>query len=250
MATAAFKPQARGRLTLPAAAIGAFLLAAPVGAASLQVAPTSLTLQAQQNADGLWLSNSGTEPLTLQVRAYRWDQGDGEDRLVETREIVASPPMQSLAPGARQLVRIIRTVPAPSARESAYRLIVDELPRPSKQPGLQFVLRYSIPVFLAPASPTAPELHARLVAGPDGEGLLEVTNAGQQHAQLADLAFARGKDGNAASVLPGLVGYVLPGQTMRWPLKASAGRFADGVFLARINGAADASPLATASAAP
>ena len=36
-----------------------------VRAASLQLAPTSLTLTAQQSADGLWLSNSGSAPVQV-----------------------------------------------------------------------------------------------------------------------------------------------------------------------------------------
>lgn len=45
--------------------------AAPAGATSLQVAPTSLQLEARQRAGELWLTNSGTSPVTLQVRLFR-----------------------------------------------------------------------------------------------------------------------------------------------------------------------------------
>jgi len=81
----------------------------------------------------------------------------------------------------------------------SYRLIVDELPAPRidipaaprQQPqGLQFVLRYSIPIFIAPEtpSPIAPVLQTRLVAGEDGQAAIEIENRGSQHAQIADLA--------------------------------------------------------------
>ncbi len=43
-----------------------------VSATSLQVAPTSLQLEARQRAGELWLTNSGTSPVKLQVRVFRW----------------------------------------------------------------------------------------------------------------------------------------------------------------------------------
>lgn len=254
------------RLRLQAAV---FLLALTLAsglasAASLQVAPTSLTLQATQNAEGLWLSNSGDQPVHVQLRVYRWTQSDGVESLDPTRDLVVSPPMQTLPPGQRQLVRIIRTAPVPPPSELGYRVIVDELPTdatPADKQGLRFVLRYSIPVFIVPqanasgsasAKPEpaaiAPALQARLLTGDDGQAMLEVRNSGSQHAQIADLAFGS-RAANAEPLVPGLLGYALAGQTMRWPLKAPAARFADGVFTARINSAPEPQPLPFAPAA-
>ncbi|WP_242108028.1 fimbrial biogenesis chaperone [Luteimonas aquatica] len=223
-------------------------------AASLQVAPTSLTLQGRQNADVLWLSNSGKEPVQVQLRMFRWTQSDGAESLDPSHDLVVSPAMQTLQPGEKQVVRIIRTAPQPVAAETTYRVIVDELPSGARdRQGLQFVLRYSVPIFVVPdaaaGAPTpAPALDARLLGSGDGEAILEVRNRGTQHAQIADLAY--GKDAaSAAPVTPGLLGYALAGQTMRWPLKSPASRFTGGIFVARINGAAALQPLAL-SASP
>lgn len=92
-------------------------------------------------------------------------------------------------------------------------LIVDELPVPASAPaegsaaadgragkhaGLQFVLRYSLPVFLLPATPRAPgavgpaetalqpDLQIRLVRTGE-QTQLEVANDGPAHAQIEDL---------------------------------------------------------------
>ena len=78
--------------------------------------------------------------------------------------------------------------------------------------------------------------------------MLEVANRGGMHAQLADLEFQPAGAALPRKVLDGLVGYVLPGQTMRWPLKAPASQFANGVLRARINSAPDKTPLLPASA--
>jgi fimbrial chaperone protein len=215
-------------------------------AANLQVAPTSITLQARQGAGGLTLSNTGSEPLHAQLRVFRWSQNAGEDELEATADVALSPPMIELAPGARQLVRIVRTGPPPTGQEASYRVIVDELPmaesgdgdepaRPSP-PGLQFVLRYSIPVFLMPdsARELAPVLQTRLVDG-DRQRFIEIGNTGDAHVQVADLTFV-GHDGRRIAIAPGLSGYVLPGQRRRWELPALFTTPPDGAFKARING--------------
>ncbi len=228
----------------------ALVLSATGGAhaASLQVAPTSVTVQARQNASGLTLANTGTADLHAQVRVFRWTQVDGEDVLEATRDIAISPPMAKLAAGAKQLVRIIRVGP-PADGEMAYRVIVDELPveavGDAGKPGLQFMLRYSVPVFVMPAGieTVAPELHVRVVGG-DGQRSLEVRNIGTGHAQLADLAFVDGA-GRRTLVGEGLAGYVLAGQYRLWPLPAAIGDAAGGHFETRINGEADVRSLAT-----
>src|SRR5574337_299005 len=172
-------------------------------ASGLQVSPTSLTLQATQQADGLWLSNTGNDVVHAQVRVYRWTQEDDADRLAPTRGLVASPPMVELAAGERQLIRAIRLGAPPSGgAEEAYRLIIDELPvHEPKQKGLQYVLRYSVPVFVEPvgAPATPPQLQWALVREGD-KTLLEVSNSGGTHAQIADVAYtdAAGKRSDIA----------------------------------------------------
>lgn len=225
-----------------------FGLAAPALAASLQVAPTSVELQATESGEAVWLSNTGPDtPVRAQVRLFRWTQANGEDTLEPTQDLAISPPLVELAGGARQLVRVIRTGPPPTGAEASYRIIVDEVPdgRAAEQTGLQFLLRYSIPVFVLPAgeAPVTYRLAPRLEHDGDAAALV-VANHGGQHAQLADLAYVDA-NGRRHELLAGLVGYVLPGQTMRWTLPANASRYADGgSFQVRINGEAAEQTLA------
>ena len=209
-------------------------------ASGLQVAPTTLTLQATQNADGLWLSNTGDTPISAQVRVYRWTQESGEDKETPSREVLVSPPMIQLAVNDRQLVRIIRTGAPPSEAEAAYRVVIDELPLPGSGPtkGVQFVLRYSVPVFMASADSAAgPQLSWKMRR--EGERtVLEVANTGRVHAQLADLQFADAR-GKKTELHGGLLGYVLPGAQMRWQLKVPPAAFSGGGTLETlINGSA------------
>lgn len=61
--------------------LGAAMSVNPATASGLQVAPVTLTLQASQNADGIWLSNAGENVLNAQVRVFRWSQSAYGDKL-------------------------------------------------------------------------------------------------------------------------------------------------------------------------
>ena len=237
------------RRILSCAFAGAALLAsASAGASGLQVSPVSIDVPATQNAEGLWLSNTGDTPVRAQVRVYRWTQENDADQLAPTKELLASPPMIELAVGDRQLIRAIRLgAPPTGGVEAAYRLIIDELPSedPARK-GLQYVLRYSVPVFVQPAgaAPSAPQLQAALLREGD-KTLLEVSNSGGTHAQLADISYTS-PAGQRSTVAPGLLGYVLPGMRMRWAVKVPAAALGDGgQWQGMINGQTEQSlPLA------
>ncbi len=72
---------------------------APCLAASLQVSPTQFELRPQQNAEALWISNSGTQTVQVQVRVFQWQQVDGRDTLTPTQALLPSPP--DAGPGGR-----------------------------------------------------------------------------------------------------------------------------------------------------
>lgn len=213
----------------------------PAYASGLQVAPVTTTLTADETADGLTLSNVGDRTLHAQVRVFHWTQGvDGDERLDPSTGLVISPPMVKLEPGERQLVRVIRTEPAPGEGESedAYRIVVDELPLPTGErgEGIDFVLRYSLPVFIQPAgAEPAPRLTWNLT---EIEGMtgIRVANSGRKHAQIADVSI-RWPDGRKTVLAPGLLGYALPGATKTWgTVVAWPAAAPEGKLEVRING--------------
>lgn len=216
-----------------ACVLGALHCAAPAWASSLQVAPILLELEPRQQAEALWLRNSGTAPIRAQVRVQAWTQEGGVDALSPTRDVVASPAMLEIAPGARQLVRIIRLQPAPFPQERSFRLLVDELPvsADGRAPvGLRVLLRYSIPMFIAPVGPGktgddrhAPamrplsnDLHLSLAADAGGSRL-SARNDGSRRIKISALSLVGG-DGSQHAINPGLVGYVLAGRSVGWHL--------------------------------
>lgn len=213
-------------------------------ASGLQVSPTSLSLQARENASGLTLSNSSDEAISAQVRIYQWSQDETGDQLTLSRGLLASPPMTELKPGDKQLVRIIRAKAPPQgagAVEAAYRVMVNELPIKSatQKTGLQFALSYSLPVFVQPVgvTKTSPQLQWSTHLQANGKEVkLRVSNTGNGHAQLSGLSFINSA-GNSTDINPGLLGYVLPGATMNWTLKIPPSALTSGgKFKVMLNG--------------
>jgi fimbrial chaperone protein len=217
-------------------ALACLLAAATHASASgLQIAPTTLELAPSGPAQALWLTNTGDRALRAQVRTFHWSQAGGRDDLTPTQELVASPPMLAIPPGGRQLVRVIRTGPPASAGEQAYRLLIDELPQGSGDAtGVQYVLRYSVPVFVG-ASGTKPSLEWSGTVARDSV-TLDIRNSGPAHAQISAVSLVPG-DGVPLDLVPGLLGYVLPGATMHWTLSLPAGtNTANAHVKATING--------------
>lgn len=218
----------------------ALLGAVPVqGASSVLIWPIDPVLEADQQASALWLENRGSETANLQVRVFAWSQSDFGDQYQNQREVIGSPPVANLEPGQKQLVRLTRTKDVPPGQELAYRIIIDEIPSP-KLPAastdsktaaaIQFQMRYSIPLFaygaglwskedLArqrdPKGAGVPDLSWRKVVQ-GGHSYLEIRNRGAVHARITDMAFKQG--GQNHPVVQGLMGYVLPGASMRWPI--------------------------------
>jgi fimbrial chaperone protein len=206
---------------LTCAALAAILFApAAAHASAVVIWPIDPVIGAKEQATTLWLENKGDTAVTLQVRTFAWSQPGGVDALTAQDEVVASPPIAEVAPGKRQLVRIIRrAAPAAGTPERAYRLFIDELPaapdaaavtKPAARLSVQ--MRYSIPLFAYAADPAPPVLDVVQQGGD-----LVLHNTGARHARLTDLRIV-GPDGRATVVRPGLAGYVLPGATVRFAI--------------------------------
>ncbi|WP_353189321.1 fimbria/pilus periplasmic chaperone [Pandoraea pnomenusa] len=188
-------------------------------AATLQVSPVIVNLPPAQPATTLTLGNSGDAPIHGQLRLYAWTQDHGANVLAPTDDLIASPPIVRIAPGERQIVRLVHVARPPARQERSYRLLVDELP-PLDAPrgeGVSIRLRYSLPVFVQAEQASAPALHFGVDTN---TGALEVRNNGDRHAQLG-ATNVRDATGRNVELSRGLLGYVLAGQTrrfaVRWP---------------------------------
>ena len=117
----------RAALALPALLL---VPARSAKAATLEIAPVVVDLPPGRPAAVLTITNTGTAPSRLQLRAFVWEQENGRDELRPTDALITSPPQFVLGPREAQVARVaLRHAPAGRA-ESAFRLLLDELPAP------------------------------------------------------------------------------------------------------------------------
>ena len=216
------------RLLLLALACAGLMPLGARAAATVLIWPIDPYLPPGQNAAELWLENRGASAAVMQVRVVRWQQENGFERYSAQQDVVASPPMLSLGAGDKQLIRLIKQGSVPAGKEYAYRIVIDEIPdAAAAQEGLRLQMRYSVPLFAygegVPLKENASS-HAQAEPGnlswrtvrDGGQPALEVQNRGSVHLRLSQVSVH--ERGASRTLADGLLGYVLPGQSRRWPL--------------------------------
>lgn len=203
-----------------AAILVALILPAHTLAEGLRVTPVLIEVVAPGSASVMTLRNEGRTPMTVQARVYRWTQQGGTERLERTTDVVVSPPAVQLAPGATQTVRVLRTARTAPRGEEAYRVVVNEVPDQSRRQSgaVAFATELRIPAFFGAANLRMPEVAWTLQQSGNATWLTAV-NRGDSRLRLSDLQL-RGATG-AKVTHPGLLGYVLGGTTMQWPVAAA-----------------------------
>jgi fimbrial chaperone protein len=203
--------------------VALLLLLAAAGsgmAGSLQVSPVNVEVLAPTLAAIVKARNEGARPLSVQIRIYRWSQDGGRERLEQTTDVVASPPMAKIPPAGDYTIRVVRVDKRPARTEESFRLVVDEIPHPSSQRSgaVNLVLRHSIPVFFRPAPAGRPNIGWTIDRRAGGEHLVAV-NHGDRRLRLAKVTL-RDRSGTIVSFGNGLTGYVLAKSAMSWPFPA------------------------------
>ncbi len=203
------------------AAAAALLLMARIGVAGAQgltVLPVIIDLAPGQSAASLSVINQGDSETSFQVRSYAWTQPSGDDNLAATDELLASPPLGTIAAGATQVVRLVLRRP-PQAREATYRILLDQIP-PAAAPGtVRIALRLSIPIFAAPQTRALPHIQWRIESSGRQASLVAV-NDGTRHETVRDIALVS-PGGAAAKVEANVSPYILAGATRRWRIQGT-----------------------------
>lgn len=223
--------QLAGLLALSASSTAAF------AQASLLVWPIDPVINADRGAGALWLENKGKAVAVVQIRIFAWSQQNGDDAYSEQSPVTVSPPMAQIAPGGRQMVRLVSPQASRASAETAYRIVVDEIPaRVIEEPvagdsspgraGVRFQMRYTIPLFVYGAAGPSPSVQQgdaslRCALGErDGRKILTIRNASPLHVRLVDLRL----DGASGPLAfpDGQLSYVLAGASRSWSLPAGA----------------------------
>lgn len=176
----------------------------------------SATLSADQRVAALTVRNTGTEPATIQLQVKAWSQSGGKDLFGPADDILATPPVFTVAAGGSQVIRVGSRGAPDAQKERSYRLFLHEVP-PAPRPGFQglhMVLEISLPVFVQPSAAIAPELHWHASRIDASHLKITAENAGTQHAHLSRLVLSR--EGGKRLPMSGNAVYILPGSGHEW----------------------------------
>ena len=206
---------------LLATVLGAAAMAAQ--AAEFSVSPVRIFMTPRDRAVAVTVANEGDQPVVIQAELLAWNQkAGGDDVLDSTESIVLSPPIVTIPPKARQVLRLARVGPPPSGTEQTFRMILREVPEARPSDGsvkVQVALAFSIPVFITPIDAKRNVSCTTRRAGPD---VLHAVceNTGRAYAQARSIVVLAADGSKIAS--RDLGGYVLPGVKRAFDLKASS----------------------------
>ena len=197
----------------------ALLAASPASAQGLTILPIAIHMAAGQMATTLTVINQDDREISFQVRPFAWSQQDGTDRLTATNDLVASPPLGTIAAGRTQVVRLVLRR-SPQGREATYRILLDQISPPGSPGTVHLALRLSLPIFAEPASRVVPHLQWHIESG-GGQSSLVAVNDGGQHDTIRNIALTSGGSVGLKLDVHGSP-YVLAGDTHRWRILGSA----------------------------
>lgn len=191
-------------------------------AAELGVMPVTLQFDRLRDRGSVQVINFGREPVTLQADAVTWQREGGRDIDAPTQDLILNPPIFTVPAGATQVLRVGLRRPAAAERETAYRLVMRELPpapdaRLLLSAQLRVLVSLRLPVYVAPAT-----VHrdARWTVQRDAQGrvVAEVHNHGNVHMKVGALRLQDGARGAVGEQRPGAV--LFPGESQRFRLDA------------------------------
>lgn len=191
-------------------------------AGSFAVNPVRVTLSAAQSVAAVTVRNVGSEPTVVQLETSSWTQHDGADVLAPTSEVLATPPILTIQPGASRIVRVGLRRPPDAHQELTYRLFLREVPPPEPiSQGLRVALLVSMPIFVVPPRVAAPEVHWRAIRTHDGKIRVQAANTGGSHIQLGQLDIAIAAGGEKVSSR-NMSEYLLPNNSREWTVDAKS----------------------------
>lgn len=200
---------------------------------TLIISPVRVSLTLKKRSTIVEVTDAGNAPTTVQVHVARWTMRGDEFKYIETDQFIVNPPVFTLQPGQKQLVRLSLRSEVGVEIEGSYRLILEQVPT-TVQPGtVAMLLNISIPVFVLPAQPVMPRLIWQASYTNTGNLKLTVRNDGTAHEVISKVSIQTdGREPSAAEAIQTSIGgYLLPGNSREFVLSDDRLRSARHVIL-------------------
>lgn len=156
--------------------------------AGVSVSPVQLYIldKGRQKSTTLTLESvDETEKRIFEVKSYIWTQDDnGKNVLTPDDSIIINPKNFILQPKKQQTIRIGFRRPIASVltnnQEGTWRIVVDEIPQPVKETSVNFLVNFSLPLFVGKQDPLDVKFKIE-------NGHLRVVNNANSHVQITAL---------------------------------------------------------------
>lgn len=207
--------------------------------ANLEIWPVTISASSKEQVSVLWLKNVSDSSTSLQVRVLTWEQKDNKNIYSEQNRIYAEPSFMVIAAGKQTPIRFFG-VDKKGEKELSYKVVIDELPQPSeanKTAKIKVRMQYILPFFVyqdgmnrafIPGADSLPKENHSIIGKIEGKNLL-IFNNSVTHLKVTGFNFCHRAVNCIERKEP--VGYVLPGQTMRFEINENDVANADKVFI-------------------
>lgn len=162
-----------------------------VGSATAGVGPNAIRIELNKPSKTIQFESTESQPVRFEAVVHKWTA----EGLQPTKDVIAYPPVFTVAPDSKQAVKIMARTPRGEV-EGTYRLVFKAI----EGAGVNI----SVPVFLPPAVPGKAIISAKRESG-----VITLTNSGNVTERITK-TYQGGKQIPADVLL-----YVLPGQTVR-----------------------------------
>jgi fimbrial chaperone protein len=177
-------------VTVAAVLLAGGLATAPARAGQgLGIIPTRLSFGQGQVAGAITITNNDVAPALMEVHVFAWTRAARQDILEPTSELLASPPIFRVAPGASQVIRVGLRAPIVSDQERTFRVFVHQIV--AAHAGVGFSSQFSLPVFVAPVRAAPRALTWSIGRDAKGRGKLIVANGGDRHEEFATISVSQ-----------------------------------------------------------
>ena len=143
---------------------------------------------------------------------------NGQDVYEPTTDVIASPPIFTLAGGGTQLIRLGLRTRRPGA---SYRIHVEEIPAAGAHSGIRVALKIDMPLHVLPEANARPALAWSVRRDAEGFLVAEARNSGTGPGPVSALEV---QDGSGRSLATSRArGTVLPGSSRVWRIGRADG---------------------------
>lgn len=162
------------------------LLSSGTALAQVLINPVVVELGGRQRAVAIrvTLSDKARAPMRLQADLLRWEQNlQGQAVTEPSDDLLVTPPIADLQPGATQVFRVAVRGARRSPDELSYRLILENVGEPlagtTDASGVQinFRMRYDLPVLVAPSGPVVNVLRWKPCLSESTQALASATSS-------------------------------------------------------------------------